>query len=165
MNWGYGRAGGWHPACQREGCKGEHRSYKAQACEAGRSAAPAPPRPSAAAAPPGLAQRLPPGRAAPRGPLPPRDGPTRARSPTTGRGRPGPRADTRGGRGRAGRRAGRGEEQRGRRPVPSSSALLGRAAAGTRPDWREPAPSSSSFSLLRGVGFDSPPSLGRGGIV
>lgn len=39
----------------------------------------------------------------------------------------------------------RREGREGAGTAPGSSALLGRAAAGTRPDWQEPAPSSSSL--------------------
>lgn len=62
------------------------------------------------------------------------------------------------------RQEGREGAGKGLAPAPGSSALLGRAAAGTRPDWQEPAPSSSSlfFPPPRGGFQPSSSFLGEG---
>lgn len=146
-----GKPGGSLPTSRGAGGGGGRRgTFKAHACTA---CLPTPTPPGAAPPRPGLPPRLPPGREAP--PPPAAGRPDTCVEPNGGSRPARPGAPTRGGAGR---------ERRGRRPAPGSSALLGRAAAGTRPDWQEPVPSSSSllFPPPRG-GFQPSSFLGGGG--
>lgn len=136
------REAGRHRAFLREGWKEDLRRFQAHAGRACFSSPPAPSQSLSGDAPPALP-------VLPGGP-----------------GRHVRGAPRREGRERAGKGQGRGRERAGKGPAPApgSSALLGRAAAGTRPDWQEPAPSSSSllFPPPRGGFQPSSSFLGEG---